>query len=160
MKPDRLLLIAAIFWSSLVLSAHGTSVEISITPTNLDQHGYVFSISTNAAQYGVAFHVAISTKTGEIYSDSSVGLSMVTHPKDGGCSITGVEPAIPITLEKDKRVWKSEFTVSQGLLKKPGLCFIFTELAHVIRGGKSVAMPSATFYEIKLQDFLGVRTNP
>jgi hypothetical protein len=65
-----------------------------------------------------------------------------------------VKPEIPLRVKKDKRVWEADFTVSYELLEKPGLCFGFTEIAHATIDGKSVAMPSADFYEIKLRDFL------
>ncbi|MEO7298310.1 MAG: hypothetical protein ABI042_07005 [Verrucomicrobiota bacterium] len=151
------LFITAVFLLGLILSAHGLSVEISVTPTNLDQYKYVFVISTNAAPNGVAFHVAITAKREDISSDSTAGLSIVTHKNEGGNrthSIEGVKPAIPVVLKKESRVWKADFTVSHDLLKKPGLCFVFTERAHANIDGKSVAMESADFYEIKLQDFL------
>lgn len=151
------LFITPIFWFGLILPAHGLSVEIPITTTNLDQYKYVFSVSTNAATNGIAFHVTITAKREDVPSDSTAGLSMVTHTKDVGGSthaIEAVKPAIQVTLKKDKRVWEADFTASFELLQKPGICFVFTETAHAIIDGKSVAMPSADFYEIKLRDFL------
>ena len=59
-----------------------------------------------------------------------------------------------VTIKKEKRVWDAHFTVSYDLLAKPGLCFVFTEIAHATIDGKIVAMPSADFYVIKLRDFL------
>lgn len=144
-------------WLALVLSARGLSVEIPVTTTNLDQYKYRFSISTNAATGGVAFHVIVTAKKEDIDADSEAGLSIVTHTKtrDGEThSIVSVKPEIPLTVKKHKRVWEADFTVSFKLLKKPGLCFVFTEFAHATIDGKSVGMPSADFYEIKLRDFL------
>ena len=153
----RRLFTTSILWLSLILSAHGLSVEIPITTTNLDQYKYVFSVSTNAATNGVAFHVTITAKREDVPSDSTAGLSIVTHTKDvdgSTHSIEAVKPAIQVMLKKDKRVWEADFTASFELLKKAGFCFVFTETAHTIIDGKSVAMPSADFYEIKLRDFL------
>jgi hypothetical protein len=144
-------------WFILVLSALGHSVEIPITTTNLDQSEYRFSISTNAATGGVKFHVTVTSKKENIHADSKVGLSIrhTTKTRDGEThSITGVKPEIPVTMKKDRRVWEADFTVSYELLEKPGLCFVFTEIAHTTIKGKCVAMPSADFYEVKLHDFL------
>lgn len=144
-------------WLTFVVSAHGVSVEIPVTTTNLDQHKYRFSISTNAAAGGVAFHVIVTAKKEDIHVDSEVGLSIVTHTKTRGeetDSIENVEPEISVRLKKDKRVWEADFTVSSELLEEPGLCLVFTDIAHATVDGKSVAMPSAEFYEIRLRDFL------
>jgi len=144
-------------WLILACNAHAVSVEIPITTTNLDQHSYVFSVSTNAAADGVAFHVVIKAKKEDIYSDSSVGVSIVSQTRTNGGethSIAGVRPEIKVTIKKEKRVWEADFTVLNQLLEKPELCFVFTEIAHATVNGKSEAMPSAGFYEIKLRDFL------
>jgi hypothetical protein len=145
-------------WLTLVVSAYGLSDEISVTATNLDQYNYHFSVSTNPAPGGVTFHVTITAKRDNIPADySKVGISLVTHAKtrDGESrSITGVKTEIPVSIKKEKRVWEAHFTVSFELLEKPGLCFVFTEFAHETINGKTVAMPSADFYEIKLLDFL------
>jgi hypothetical protein len=142
---------------NIVLSAQGVSVEIPITTTNLDQSKYRFSISTNTAAGGVAFHVIVAAKKENIHADSGAGISIVTHTVTNGGSthsMAGVKPEIPVTMKKNKRDWEADFTVSYDLLKKPGLCFVFTEIAHDTINGKIVAMPSADFYEIRLRDFL------
>ena len=144
-------------WLILACNAHAVSVEIPITTTNLDQHSYLFSVSTNVATDGVTFHVVIKAKKEDIYSDSSVGVSIVSQTRTNGGethSIAGVRPEIKVTIKKEKRVWEADFTVSNQLLEKPELCFVFTEIAHATVNGKSEAMPSAGFYEIKLRDFL------
>jgi hypothetical protein len=151
------LFLTPFLWLALALSALGDSVEFSVTPNNLDQYKYLFSVSTNATQDGVVFQVTVAAKTVDIPSDMTASLRMVRHSTvDGvdGSSIQPVEPAIPITLKKDRRIWQVDFTVSNESLKRPGLCFVFVEPAHRMVGGKSVAMPSVDFYEIKLQDFV------
>lgn len=146
-------LIALSLSFGLILSASGSSVEFPVTRTNLDQYKYLFSVSTNATRDGVAFHLTVSAKAGEILSDSTAGLAVVNNTKNTR-SIEPVPPATRVTLKKDKRVWKANFTVSAELLKQPGLCFVFTETAHATADGKSIAMPSEDLYEIRLQDFL------
>ena len=137
-----------------LLSAHGHSVEILVTRTNLDQNGYLFSVSTtNKARRGVEFHVTITARAREIPSDSSADLAIVSHANDSA-SIDPLAPAIAVGITRKKQVWDVDFTLSRKLLKKPGLCFVFTEFAHAKVGGKVISMPSADFYEIRLQDFL------
>ncbi len=146
-------LVALSLWLGLMLSASGSSVEFPVTRTNLDQYKYLFSVSTNTTPDGVAFHVTVAAKAGEILSDSTAGLAIVKHTNNSR-SIEQVTPPTSIRLKKDKRVWEADFTVSGKLLKQPGLCFVFTETAHATVDGKSVAMPSEDFYEVRLQDFL------
>ena len=146
------------FWLALVLSAHGLIMEIPVTITNLDQSKYRFSVSTNAATGGVAFHVIVTAKKEDIHADSKAGLSIVTHTKTGAGerrSIERVKPEIPVSLKKDKRVWAADFTASFELLEQPGLCFVFSEIPHLTVDDESIPMPSsAALYEIKLRDFL------
>jgi hypothetical protein len=140
-------------WFTLVLSAHGLNVVIPVTTTNLDQYKYRFSISTNAATSGVAFHVIVTAKKEDIYADSAAGLSIVTITKTGH-SVTSQKPEIPVRVNKDKRAWHAEFTVPFELLEKPGLSFVFTEISHGTVDGKSVPLTSVDFYAMNLRDFL------
>jgi len=149
-------LFVTIVWLIAALSANAASVEIPVTPNDLDHYHYLFAVSMNTNRNGVAFRVTITAKTHEIPAGSSANVSIVTHTKRNGGELHKLEkvkPPVRIALKKDKRVWKANFTVSTELLKKPGVCFVFTEMAHAIENGKDVAVPSADFYEIKLQDF-------
>ena len=155
----RHLLILPSVLLALVLSAHTSSIEIPITPTQLDQQNYKFSVSVNATNNDIAFHVLITAKQADVSSDSEAHLAIVDHLEDAHGSISGTDikpfkPTIPIAFNKDKRVWTVDFTLPHEALKTPGLCFIFSELAHTPINGKTVAMPSITFYEIKLKDFV------
>ena len=149
------LFIAPIIWFALVLSAYGVSTEIPVTPSNIDHYKYGFSISAKDTKDGMAFHVTITAKPGtnDIPSDSAADLKVVAHTPDGETTIRAMEPAIKVAVKNDKRIWEADFTILNELLKKSGLCFVFTEIAHTTIDGKSVAMPSADFYEIKLRDF-------
>jgi hypothetical protein len=146
-------------WIAMVLSAHASSIELPVTPDNLDQQNYTFTISASSTNKGASFHITITAKKEDIAQDSNADLAIVTHTKTSEGAISGTSfaaftPAIPITLKKEKRVWTADFTVPHESLKTSGLCFIFTELAHdTLNNGKRIAMPSATFYEIKLEDF-------
>src|ERR1700722_8776204 len=117
-------LITISLWLALVVAAFGRSMEIPVEPKALDQGAYVFSVSTNAVQGGVAFQVKISAKTGDIYTNCNIGVSIVTHWRTdgtGGTKITPVQPAIPVTVKKDGRVWRADFTISRDQLKQTGL---------------------------------------
>jgi hypothetical protein len=152
------LFLTSVFLFALILSAHSVSVALPITKTSLDQYKYVFAVSTNAATNGVVFHVTITAKREDVSSDSTVGLSIVTSKEEahGGSlhSIEGMKPTMEVTLKRGKRVWEAAFTASYELLKKSGLCFVFTEFAHRTIDGKLVTMPSADIYEMKLRDFV------
>lgn len=149
--------IISIFWLALVSSVLADSVELSVTPTNLDAYGYTFSVLTNATKDGVAFHVTITNKQDDIYPDSSADVHMVIHKKlaDGGMegSVGRVTPAIPVALKKEKHFWTADFTVPHSLLEDTNACFVFSVLAHSTVNGKIIPMPSVTFYELRLQDF-------
>lgn len=154
----QLLIIPSVLFA-LILSAHATSVELPITPSQLDQQNYKFAVTPNATNKSVAFHIVVTSKKDEIPSNSEANLAVVTHPKDGkgtssGASITPFTPTVPIAFNKDKHAWTADFTLPREALKTSGLCFIFSELGHQTINGKRVPMPSITFYEIKLKDFV------
>jgi len=146
--------IAAAFWLVLVLSARGSSIDIPVTPTSLDQGQFLFSISTQPAEWGMSFHVTITATSGDIPPDSDAGLSVVTTSTEGARSMGPVKDEPPLTLQKGDRIWKADFIASNSLLENPNVCFVFGVIAHAMENGKSVPMPSADIYEIKLHDFL------
>ena len=154
------LLITIVAWLIVTFTVWGTSMEIPVTPTSLDTYFYKFSVSTNAAQNGIAFHVTMTAKRTDIdTNDSSAGLEIVTHTKtsSGGLLVScqRLEPSLPVTLKKEKGIWTADFIVPSELLKNPDLYFNFNFLAHRVVNGKSVPMPSVTRYEIRLEDFTG-----
>ena len=112
-----------------------------------------FTVTTNAAPDGIAFHLTITNKTGDIFPDSSAYMAKVVHEQDRTRSIGPAAPPIPVTLKKEPRVWTADFTIPNKQLLQPGLCFVFGELAHATMNGKLIAMPSMDFYEFKLRDF-------
>lgn len=144
---------AALLCLALTSSAFGFSMIIPVTTNNLNQPAYIFSISTNAAQDGVSFHVTVVAKVGDIPSECTVGLCKVTYLKDFR-SIESAKPAIRVALQKTNRVWKADFTVPRQSLRSQRLCCVFTEQQSDVVGGVSTPSCSATFYAIKLRDFL------
>jgi hypothetical protein len=154
----HLFVIPAVLFA-LALCARAMSDERPITPNQLDQQNYKFAVSANTASNGVAFHVTITAKSGEIDPGSEADLAVVAHTKEGrgASSTTSIGPfahSVPIAFKKDKRTWTADFTLPRESLKTPGLCFVFSEFAHAMENGKSVTMPSVTFYEIKLKEFV------
>src|SRR3569833_3128604 len=155
----RHLLIVPSILFAIALSAQATLVELPITPRQLDQQNYRFSIAAHATNNDVAFHVVITTKKDEITPDSNAKLVTIGHSKDRhgallGTSFSPFLPVAPLTLNQTKHSWTADFVVTRPSLKIPGLCFIFSDPAHTAIDGKIVAMPSVTFYEIQLKDFL------
>jgi hypothetical protein len=157
-------LAAAVLWLALASSVYGFSMEVSVTPNSLDHGNYTFSVSTNETQDGVSFHVVVTAKTGGIPPNySSIGVCLVTHRKNGtsygrsdwsSSSIRPFnKPAIPVTLKKDTRVWQADFTIPRQSLWRRDLCCVFSEVDSDTINGQSSPASSATFYEIKLQEF-------
>jgi hypothetical protein len=146
-------LLAATFWISVALSAFGDSVEIPVTPRTPEQGGYLFLVLTNPVQDGTAFRATITRKSEIISSDSTVALCLVT-PRMNGFEIHPLKPDIKITLKKENYIWRANFILSTELLKNPDLYLIYTECGHMVVSGKTVPMPSAAFYEMKLRDFM------
>jgi hypothetical protein len=132
------------------LSAYADSMIFPVTPTNLDQGQFVFSISTNSTPAGISFHVTITAKTGVIFPDSQADLSTVTRTPNSGT----IQPVKSVTLKKNDHYWTADFIATPELLKTPDLCFVFTAYCHATENGKSILMDCADFYKVKLQDFL------
>jgi hypothetical protein len=135
----------------------GVCVELPVTPSSLDTYNYLFAVSTNAATNGVAFHITITAKRGDIDTNyCTAHLDTVRH--DDGTEIGPFKPEIPtattpLITTKQLRKWTVDFVVSHELLKNPELYFVFWEEAVARADGKTIPMPAGTFYEICLMDF-------
>jgi hypothetical protein len=132
---------------------------VPVTPNSLDHGNYTFSVSTNETQNGVSFHVVVTAKTGAIPPDySSISVSLVHRLKTGtnGYGIYGgsLKPPVRVTLKKDTRVWQADFTIPHKSLWRRDLCCVFMEMESEVIDGQRSPAGSATFYELKLQDFL------
>ena len=148
------LFIASTILLVFIASARADSVEYPVTPTHLVKNGYVFSVSTNATQGRIAFHVIIAAKKIDVDPNCGAYLAIVTRKQaEGSLTIAPVKPKIQVTLKKEKRIWKADFTVSPKLLKNPNVYFIFSVPAYDTIGGKRIYMPAIDFYEIRLRDF-------
>jgi hypothetical protein len=152
------LLVSLVF----VSVARAMNVEIPVTPTNLDTLLYSFSISTNATDRGVAFHVTITHKRFDIYPDSSAELGTIEYKEVTNnfarpspeplkaASFKPLKPRARVALKKEKRVWTADFTASRELLKNTNVCFVFSVFAQDPKTNKTAP---ADLYELKLQDF-------
>lgn|GEM_PF-6558996 len=148
------LFIASTIWLVFVTSARAGSMEFPVTPTHLDKNGYRFSVSTNATPRAIAFHVIITAKKLDIDSNCGAYLAIVTRKQaQGSLTISPVKPKIQVTMKKEKRIWKADFTVSRKLPKNPDVYFIFSVPAYDTIAGKRIYMPDVDFYEIRLRDF-------
>src|SRR5277367_4652976 len=141
----RVFIITA-FLLAFALSAFGLSMEISVTPTSLNQGTYLFSVTNRVIGNELSFHITITGIRDVIPTDSSVGLCIATHWTNGS-QIIGAEPKTPITLKKDDRVWKMDFIASSELLTNADLCLVFTVYPQAFtKDGKRIPIPSCTFY--------------
>ncbi len=131
---------------AFVSPAYALVSEVSATPRNWETDSYLLSVSTNAAQGGIAFHVTVTAKRFDIEANSWAGLEIMT-PKL--FSVTYSKPAIQVALEKGERVWKADFTVSRESLNNPDLYFAF----RVPYDPKKISMPDSYVFQIRLQDF-------
>jgi hypothetical protein len=150
MKSKLILCLALVL--SGILSFYGKSTVQFVTPKTLDQGEYVFSISTNSTQNGISFHVTITAKTGEIFPDSRSDLSVVTRQTES--SPGSIRTVKQVTLKKEAHTWTADFVATPELLKTPDICFVFIAYAHDVENGKTVQMPSADFYAVRLLNFL------
>ena len=153
-------LLPVLFWLAFVSSASALSMEFGVTTNSLDQGNFVFAISTNAATGGVAFHLTITSKSGDIFDDWGISLDICEHP-GGGSHIHSAEHAPQLALKKEGKVWKADFVASLEALKTRDLCLVFGGLAHVFdKDGNRVPYPAADMYEIKLADFVDESLSP
>jgi hypothetical protein len=147
------------------VSAARANTEIPITQTNLNTLLYSFSVSTNATDSGVAFHVTITHRRFDIYPDSSADVGTIEHAEITNAAPRGfrgpiiqvsfkpLEPAIPIALKKEKRVWTVDFTASRELLRDTNACFVFSVPGGEKSKNKTDPLP-ADLYELKLHEFV------
>jgi len=81
----------------------------------------------------------------------SIALSIVTTQTES--SPGSIRTVKQVTLKKEDHTWTADFVATPELLKTPGICFVFTAYAHDGENGKTVQMPGADFYAVRLLDF-------
>jgi hypothetical protein len=141
--------------AALVLAgnAQAASVQVPVTPDQLEYSNFVFAVATVAATNGAAFHVTITGQTGAIPDDCATSLAVMdTEAKT--LNIAGLVPATAVTVTKTARVWQADFTASQAVLDQPDAYFILvaTDQATNLLGER-LFLPSDRIYELRLQDF-------
>lgn len=138
------------FCLACAYSAFALRVEIPVTPASLNSDSsHLFSVSTNAVQNGLAFHISYSPKSADAgpnvtYSAPSMGLGIAKN-EGSYLLFDPVKPAIPVAIKKQKDKWTADFVVPHGLLKNADLYFTVSE--------SPVGMPDVTVFEIRLRDF-------
>jgi hypothetical protein len=140
--------IAFVVWLALVSPACALVAEDPVSPRFLETDSYLLSVSTNAAQNGVAFHVTITAKKFDIEANSWARLEIITNKL---VTMIHSKPAIPFTLEKAERVWKADFIIPREALNNPDLYFVFG-VPYDPLNGKQIPLPDAYIYQIRLQD--------
>ena len=140
--------IAFVVWLALVSPACALVAEDPVSPRFLETDSYLLSVSTNAAQDGVAFHVTVTAKKFDIEANSWARLEIITHKS---VTMTHSKPATPVTLVKAERVWKVDFIISREALNNPDLYFVFG-VPYDPLNGKQIPLPDAYIYQIRLQD--------
>jgi hypothetical protein len=134
------------FLFCLASAVTGKSADIPVTPQSLEASSYRFSVEPATTSDGwTTYQVKITAKTTGFPASSNARLAVVTKTiKRGGGYSQSVTPFedVRVELEKADRVWNAKFTVSEEMLKKPGLSFVFE------------TPENSDLYILKLQDFL------
>lgn len=142
----RPLTVLIVLLLGLTSVAFGESTQIPVTPQSLETPGYRFSVeSANSSDGWATFQVKITAKSADFPPASTARLAVITKTiKRGGGYAQSITPVddVRVELEKAERTWNAKFSVSQEMLKKQGLSFVFD-------GGT----PGGDVYVLKLQDF-------
>ncbi len=161
----RRLFLTFTLWLIFISVARANNTEIPVTQTNLNTLLYSFSVSTNATNGGVAFHVTITHKRFDIYPDSTADVGTIDRKQITNAAARAfpqpifeatfepLKPTIPVALKKEKRVWTADFTAPRELLSDTNACFVFSVPGMEKSKNKTDPLPPADLYELKLQDF-------
>jgi hypothetical protein len=112
---------------------------------------YTFAVSARAVTNGIAFHVSVTSKSEPILPDCGLSVCVWTETTHS-VSTAPAQPGIPVALHKGAQVWEADFVAPREL--PPDLVVIFSTLAHVTMNGKLEAMPSVTFYVMRVKEFV------
>ena len=107
MKPKHILCLALVLSGGLTASA--LMIEMPVEPNNLDQGNYIFSVSTNSAQGGTAFHITVTAKK-SFSPDSHIGLGIIQGENIVSIQPTNLTPQV--ALKKDHHSWKIDFFIT------------------------------------------------
>ncbi len=127
--------------------AHSTVT--SVTPTQLEEYGFVFAVTNSVTNGGVWFQVTIAAKPGFQVPEGHAHLCRVTKSKDAYGTSLGIgrwASETGVRLEKGTNAWEAAFLAKKGLLQDPDISFVF-----VVEDKKG---PAADFYVVKLRDFI------
>lgn len=100
--------ITCMLWLAAVSSVRSTSLELLVTPRNLEHAHFTFSVVTNATRSSVVFQVTITSKNSDINPDSTASVvKVIRKSRAHDCRQRTTEPImpiIPVTLKKEKQV--------------------------------------------------------
>jgi len=152
MRRFALLLLLGLSWASPG-RCRAEATEISVTPTGLEQHGFVFALTSRAVETGAAIHITIGFKEGTDLKYATTGLAKITPiENDRGKARHWVRvPGMELKVTKGDKGWTIDFIAPKELPRQPDVYFIFTVHAFDSEGR---SVPSADFYEMRLADFV------
>jgi hypothetical protein len=139
---------------TLIVSATAQTIQWPVTPGQLEYSNFVFSITTQPASGGMAFHVTIAAKTGIIQGDSAAMLAMVTGSAAAPV-VAGANPDATVTLKRTDTQWTADFTAPTALATNPAAFFVFVVTDYKTNpDGTRTYLSTDRMYEIRLRDFL------
>jgi len=137
--------IAGLLWLAVAFPTFARSSVFRVTPKEPDGGGQVvFMVTSRAAGNGLAFHVTIVPKHGQLPADSK-GYVCKAKFTESSKQIGPTTKDTQIALKAGKGVWYADFNASEQVLSSPDACFVLVILDH--------SGPAADFYVLKLVDF-------
>jgi len=149
-----MLLLLGSWFGAFLARSQAMILDIAVTPTHLEQGGFVFTLDSHPVESGIAVHITVSFKDGIApkHAEAGVGRIIRTEYPNGSFSISGAAvPEIITKITKGDKGWMIDFIGSKELLRQPDLYFAFTVFAFDNDGHP---MPSGTAYQMKLMDFV------
>ena len=138
---------------ALVISGRAQTMQVPVAPGQMEYSNFIFSVTTMATNGGKAFHVTITTKNNPIQSDCAATLSAVSGTATIPV-ITGLNPSVPIILQRMPRVWTADFVASPDVMNNPSAYFIFVVPDYTTdENGRRTYLSTDRMYEMRLQDF-------
>jgi hypothetical protein len=138
---------------ALAFSAGAQTVQVPVTPTQLQYSNFVFTVNTLATNGGTAFHVTITSQNQPIGSDCVASLALVSGT--AAAPVVGsANPPVQMAFKRTDLVWTVDFLAPVALLGDPTADFIFVVPDYKIENDKRVYLPTDRIYEINLQSFL------
>lgn len=138
-------------------SVFAVVAPIPVAPADINSDSsHVFSVSTNAIQGGVAFHISYSPKSADAETNFSAPGTGICIVKNHGTEYEDLKPGIPIAVKTQQHACTADFVVSHKLLKNPDVYFMFIVSPPPIGtlpDGRPLYPPGETRFLFRLRDF-------